>query len=116
MLTEVCDGITPGSGPYDLAFDVDGNLWFTEEAGRIGELIAGEHAATETDGGLPPDSFPIGISQGSDRTMWFGAFAGLLGRITLPPPPPPTTTTTTTVESSTGAAPTPVAVAPTFAG
>ncbi len=68
----------PGSAPYGLATDPDGNLWFAEfYAGAIGRLTP-EGAFAEypvpppsREPGAQPQSQPHSIVQGPDGNLWF---------------------------------------------
>jgi streptogramin lyase len=77
------DGVTPGSGPIDVAAGPDGNLWFTERAvSRIG-LITPSGQVTEFGAGITPGSRPEQIASGPDGNLWFTeSGSGLIGRIT----------------------------------
>jgi streptogramin lyase len=62
---------TPTSAdPWMIATGPDGNLWFTEAAGKIGMINPTTHAITEfptpTTG-----SKPVGITAGPDGNLWF---------------------------------------------
>ncbi len=68
------DGITAGP---------DGNLWFTEGAGKIGRMTP---AGQITEFALPAsDSNPVGITAGPDGNLWFTELgANKIGRLTPP--------------------------------
>jgi len=61
---------TSGSDPADIVAGPDGNLWFTEETGKIGQINPTTHAIAE---------FPVptrgiiadGITAGPDGNLWF---------------------------------------------
>ncbi len=82
-ITLFSDGLTPGVEWADIraiARGADGNLWFTESAGRIGRITTAG-VITEFSAGL---SFrPGSIALGPDGNMWFTERAGAkVGKIT----------------------------------
>jgi streptogramin lyase len=68
--------ITPGR---------DGNLWFTDQFGKIGRITT-SGVITEFSAGLPSQSFPFGITAGPDGNLWFTFIVSnagfMIGRIT----------------------------------
>ena len=69
-ITEFRGGIRAGSVLNDIAAGPDGNMWFTEESGRIGRITpAGK--VTEFRSGISARSGPAGIAAGPDGNMWF---------------------------------------------
>lgn len=73
---------TPDSSPTDLAFDREGNLWFTEINGnKIGKLIPSKAKPGTSEGvfefPLPkPNSKPHNIIVARDGMVWFSEMAG----------------------------------------
>jgi virginiamycin B lyase len=65
-------------GPDQIALGADGNLWFTEERGRIGRITP---AGEITEWPIPRGASPIGIAAGSDGNLWF-TVADRIGRMT----------------------------------
>lgn len=58
----------PSAGPFDIAVDAVGTVWFTEFAAkRIGRLDPQSGLITET----PTTSFPRGIAIAQDGQVWF---------------------------------------------
>ncbi len=75
------EGVAAG-GPAHITTGPDGNLWFTEGAGRIGRITP-RGAVTEFAAGISPDSEPHGITLGPDGNLWFTEYTGdRIGRIT----------------------------------
>lgn len=78
---------TPNSSPTDLAFDAEGNLWFTEINGnRIGKLVPSETEPGTSKGiaeyELPnPDSKPHNIIVAKNGMVWFTELGGRIGRL-----------------------------------
>jgi virginiamycin B lyase len=63
--------LSPGSVPYDLVFDKNGNLWFTEYVGsRIGFINTKTRQLVETPTPIPY-SEPYGITRDPDGNIWF---------------------------------------------
>jgi len=70
----------PGSQPSTLVKGPDGNMWFTEAAGRIGRITP-QGAITEIN--LPAIS-PSALAAGPDGNLWFAESSGFyIGRLTL---------------------------------
>ncbi|HEY7360690.1 MAG TPA: NHL repeat-containing protein, partial [Streptosporangiaceae bacterium] len=70
------------SRPLGITAGPDGNLWFTEGAGRIGRITP-QGAITEFSTGISPGAEPTGIAAGPDGNLWFTESAGnRIGRIT----------------------------------
>ena len=73
---------TPNSSPADLAFDDQGNLWFTELNGnRIGKLVPSEAKSLTSQGiteyELPhPNSKPHYLTVAKNGLIWFTELAG----------------------------------------
>ncbi|HEX3392885.1 MAG TPA: hypothetical protein VHS52_00020 [Acidimicrobiales bacterium] len=63
----------------------DGNLWFTEGAGRIGRMTPnGQFKEFATPSSLAGrDSNPIDITTGPDGKLWYTDFYGRIGRVNL---------------------------------
>ena len=82
-ITEFSDGITPGSQPIKITTGPDGNIWFTEYAGRIGRITPAG-VITEFSDGITPGRIPAGITTGPDDNLWFVEIdsPGAVGRIT----------------------------------
>ena len=81
-ITEFSAGITAGGAPADIASGPDGNLWFTELAGRIGRITTAG-VVTEFSAGITTGSQPVGIASGPDGNLWFTECGGnRIGRIT----------------------------------
>jgi virginiamycin B lyase len=72
---------TADSGPNEITAGPDGNLWFTEGAGRIGRITP---AGVITEFAIPTaDGDPFGITPGPDGNLWFTEVVGnQIGRIT----------------------------------
>ena len=78
-------GITGASRPYAIAPGPDGNLWFTEEAGRIGRITP-DGTVTEYSTGVAPGDSPQGIVAGPDSNIWFTKYGtNTISRLTLDP-------------------------------
>ncbi len=73
---------TPDSSPADLAFDNQGNLWFTElNANRIGKLVPAQGKSLTPQGiteyELPhPNSKPHFLTVARDGKVWFTEMGG----------------------------------------
>ena len=70
---------TEGSGPFDITWGPDGNLWFTEsDANNIGRITP-TGVITE----FPIGTTGAGITSGLDGNLWFADWANdKIGRIT----------------------------------
>jgi streptogramin lyase len=66
-ITEFAD---PGSNNAQVRAGIDGNLYFTDRAGKIGRITTGG-AIAEFSGGLNAGSQPFSIALGRDGNMWF---------------------------------------------
>ncbi len=73
---------TANSSPSGITTGSDGNLWFTERAGKIGRITP---SGVITELPIPTaNSSPFGITTGSDGNLWFTeSSAGQIGRITI---------------------------------
>src|SRR5260370_9270065 len=60
----------PGSNDARVRAGADGNLWFTNRAGKIGRITT-SGAITEFSGGLNAGSMPFSIASGPDGNLWF---------------------------------------------
>jgi streptogramin lyase len=89
IITEFGTGISPGARPAGITTGPDGNLWFTEFAGRrIGRMvvlpgngIVGE--VTEFTQGITAGDFLTDITAGPDGNVWYILnVGGRIGRIT----------------------------------
>jgi streptogramin lyase len=70
---------TANSSPNGIAAGPDGNLWFTEESGKIGRISP---SGTITEFPVPTASnAPNGIAAGPDGNLWF-TLNNSIGRIT----------------------------------
>ena len=71
---------TTGSQPSSITAGPDGNLWFTENANRIGRITT---SGVATEYPIPtPQSYPGGITSGPDANVWFVEIVGnKLGRV-----------------------------------
>ncbi|MEE2986471.1 MAG: Lyase-like protein [Nitrospinota bacterium] len=86
---EILEYLTPSpdSSPSDLAFDAQGNLWFTEINGnKIGKLVPSETEPGTSKGiqeyELPnPNSKPNYLIVSKDGQVWFSEMAGRIGRL-----------------------------------
>ncbi|MDE2483528.1 MAG: hypothetical protein KGN02_15230 [bacterium] len=58
------------SGPYAVAFDASGNLWFADGP-QIGEFNTSTHAVTTYSTGLQPNAWVTDIIAGPSGSMWF---------------------------------------------
>jgi len=78
---------TPDSSPADLAFDAQGNLWFTElNANRIGKLEPSQAKSLTSEGiteyELPqPNSKPYFLTIAKNGLIWFTEGANRIGRL-----------------------------------
>jgi len=78
---------TPDSSPADLAFDAQGNLWFTElNANRIGKLDPTKAKSMTSEGiteyELPhPNSKPYFLTIAKNGLIWFTEGANRIGRL-----------------------------------
>jgi uncharacterized repeat protein (TIGR01451 family) len=64
---------TLGGDPVEIASGPDGNLWFTEVAGKIGQINPTTHAVTEFP--VPTAGVEtVGITAGPDGNVWFTEF------------------------------------------
>ena len=78
---------TPDSSPADLAFDAQGNLWFTElNANRIGKLDPSQAKSLTPEGiteyELPrPNSKPHYLTIAKNGMIWFTEGANRIGRL-----------------------------------
>ncbi len=75
---------TPGASVNRITLGPDGNLWFTEGAGRIGRMTPG---GVFTEFPTPAllagrDSNPLDITVGPDGNLWYTDFLGRIGRVT----------------------------------
>ncbi len=59
-----------GSNIAQVRAGSDGNLWFTDRAGKIGRITT-SGAITEFNGGLNAGAQPFSIALGPDGNMWF---------------------------------------------
>ena len=83
--TEFTVGLTPNSGPNRIAAGPDGNLWFTQNIGRIGRITPTGVISEFT---IPsPNSGPVGITAGPDGNVWFTEVEnpGRMGRVAPAP-------------------------------
>ncbi|SVE19194.1 uncharacterized protein METZ01_LOCUS472048, partial [marine metagenome] len=86
---EILEYLTPSpdSSPSDLAFDAQGNLWFTEINGnKIGKLVPSETEPGTSKGiqeyELPnPNSKPNYLIVSKDGQVWFSEMAGRIGKL-----------------------------------
>src|SRR5262245_20224960 len=60
----------PGSNIAQVRAGSDGNLWFTDRAGAIGQITT-DGVITRFTAGLNPGSQPFSIAMGPDGNMWF---------------------------------------------
>ena len=82
MFTLFTAGITSPAFPESIVLGPDSNLWFAEEAGRIGRITP-TGVVTEFTTGITPGSGPAGITVGPDGNLWFTEMQGnRIGRIT----------------------------------
>jgi hypothetical protein len=71
-----------GSRLNGIAAGPDGNLWFADERGALGEINPTTHDITEYTTGLNSGSDPIWFTSGPDASMWFTDGAGYIGQVT----------------------------------
>jgi len=71
---------TADSTPEGITAGPDGNLWFAEQAGRIGRITPAG-VVTEFSNGITADSRPFAITAGPDGNLWFTEDSAI-GRIT----------------------------------
>ena len=69
-ITEFRGGIRAGSVLNDIAAGPDGNMWFTEESGRIGRITPAGRV-TEFSSGITAGATPGAIAAGPDGNVWF---------------------------------------------
>jgi len=82
VVTEFSAGISAGALPSTITAGPDGNLWFTENADRIGRITP-LGVVTEFSAGITAGSRPNGITVGPDGNLWFAEQDGnRIGRIT----------------------------------
>ena len=65
-----------------IAAGSDGNLWFAENAGRIGRITP-DGVITEFSAGIAADATLGWITAGPDGNLWFTDFVGRIGKVTL---------------------------------
>lgn len=73
----------PGSNIAQVRAGPDGDLWFTDRAGKIGRITT-DGTITEFSSGLNANAQPFSIAMGPDGNMWFTdapAAAGVTGAI-----------------------------------
>jgi len=69
-LGAITEFTAPGSNIAQVRAGPDGNLWFTDRAGKIGEITT-SGAITEFSSGLNPGSQPFSLAVGRDGNLWF---------------------------------------------
>ena len=69
-LGTITEFANPGSNDAQVRAGSDGNLWFTDRAGKIGRITPGG-AITEFSSGLNAGSQPFSIVSGRDGNLWF---------------------------------------------
>ena len=82
-LGQITQFAAPGSNIAHVRAGPDGNLWFTDRAGKIGRITT-DGTITEFSNGLNAGSQPFSIAMGPDGNMWFSdapAPAGVTGAI-----------------------------------
>ena len=105
-VTEFSGGLSADSRPFGIAAGPEGNLWFTDEVGRIGRITP-SGTVTEFSAGISANSWPRGIAAGPDGNLWFTEHLGnRIGRIT------PSGTVTEFGGLSLGSFPSAIAVGP----
>jgi streptogramin lyase len=72
----------PGTNIAQVRAGPDGNLWFTDRAGAIGQITT-DGVITRFTAGLNPGSQPFSIALGPDGNMWFtdGGTTAAIGNI-----------------------------------
>jgi hypothetical protein len=80
-VTEFSNGITAGSRPVGIAPGPDGNMWFTEQASRIGRITP-TGTITEFSAGITPGASPQEIAAGPDGNLWFTERESRVARVT----------------------------------
>ena len=74
---------TKYSDPRSIVTGPDGNLWFTERRGAIGEID--QHGTILNEFATQDGNAPYPIAVGSDGNIWFGeTFNRTLGQVTIP--------------------------------
>jgi virginiamycin B lyase len=83
QITEFSTGLTAVSMPFKVAPGPDGNAWFNDDHGAVGQVTA-QGQITEYSTGLNPGSNPIWVAPGPDGNIWFAdaGTKGAIGRIT----------------------------------
>ncbi|MEP6812993.1 MAG: hypothetical protein ABI990_08395 [Actinomycetota bacterium] len=87
-LGQITEFAAPGSNIAQVRAGPDGNLWFTDRAGKIGQITTGG-TITEFSSGLNPGSQPFSNVVGPDGNVWFTdapapvATTGAIGMIDL---------------------------------
>jgi streptogramin lyase len=69
-LGAITEFANPGSNDAQVRAGSDGNLWFTDRTGKIGQITTGG-AITEFSSGLNAGSMPFSIAAGPDGNLWF---------------------------------------------
>lgn len=69
-LGTITEFANPGSNNAQVRAGSDGNMWFTDRAGKIGQITT-SGAITEFDAGLNPGAMPFSIASGPDGNLWF---------------------------------------------
>ena len=81
-ITEFSTGLTPNvNAPVGITTGPDGNLWFADEAGAIGQITP-MGGITEFSVGLTlAGSSPRSITVGPDGNLWFADRTGAIGQV-----------------------------------
>jgi virginiamycin B lyase len=69
-LGAITEFTAPGSNPAQVVAGSDGNLWFSDRNGAVGQITTGG-TVTEFTTGLNPGSAVRSIAMGPDGNMWF---------------------------------------------
>jgi streptogramin lyase len=70
QLGQITEFSAPGSDPAQVVAGPDGNLWFSDRNGAVGQITTGG-TVTRFTSGLNPGSAVRSIAMGTDGNMWF---------------------------------------------
>src|SRR6187551_1967086 len=69
-LGQITEFSAPGTDPAQVVAGPDGNLWFSDRNGSVGQITTAG-TATRFTSGLNPGSAVRSIAMGRDGNMWF---------------------------------------------
>ena len=70
---------SPAGSPWGVALEPDGNIWFTDQSGRVGKITTGGVITRYVIPGAPT---PHWITAGHDSNLWFTANSSIY-RLTM---------------------------------